>query len=216
MKRIVFSFDPISPYAYLAFERLPQSLEGLSYLVDYRPVLFAGLLGHWGQKGPAEIEPKRAWTYRQIAWLAHESGAVLRMPSVHPFNPLPLLRLTLACAEPGGLPNRRVVEAVFRHVWTTGADASDPERLRALTLSLAPLRDPAGDEVKRELRAHTDAAIAEGVFGVPAMQCDGRLFWGVDALPMLAASLRGDAWFDGPDWQAAATLAPGVQRKNNR
>jgi 2-hydroxychromene-2-carboxylate isomerase len=35
------------------------------------------------------------------------------------------------------------------------------------------------------LRAHTDAAIAHGVFGVPALEVDGQLFWGFDALPML-------------------------------
>ena len=49
MKRITFHFDPISPFAYLAFERLPQVLAGCSYEVEYRPVLFAGLLQHWGK-----------------------------------------------------------------------------------------------------------------------------------------------------------------------
>jgi 2-hydroxychromene-2-carboxylate isomerase len=216
MKRVVFSFDPISPYAYLAFERLPQALQGVSFTVDYRPLLFAGLLGHWGQKGPAEIEPKRRWTYRQIAWLAHEHGIELQMPARHPFNPLPLLRLALACAPNGTGPNRRVVQAVFRHVWVGGGDASDVTRIDALTRELDPLRDPASDEVKRELRANTDAAIGEGLFGVPAMQCEGRLFWGVDALPMLAAALSGDPWFNGPDWDAAAAAPVGDHRRNSR
>ncbi len=49
MKHLVFWFDPVSPYAYLAFEQLPQALEGLSYRVDYQPILFAGLLRQWGQ-----------------------------------------------------------------------------------------------------------------------------------------------------------------------
>ena len=71
MKQIVFWFDPISPFACLAFEHLPQALADCTYAVEYKPLLFAGLLNHWGQKGPAEIEPKRAWTYRHIAWLAH-------------------------------------------------------------------------------------------------------------------------------------------------
>ena len=66
MKRITFYLDFISPYAYLAFEQLPQALQGLSYAVDYQPVLFAGLLKHHGQLGPAEIAGKRDWTYRQI------------------------------------------------------------------------------------------------------------------------------------------------------
>jgi 2-hydroxychromene-2-carboxylate isomerase len=212
MKRIGFYFDVISPFAYLAFEQLPQVLIGCSYEVQYQPVLFAGLLGHWGQKGPAEIEPKRAWTFRHIAWLSHTLNIALQTPATHPFNPLPLLRLALACAQAGDMPNRRVVEAVMRHVWRGGADPADPERLRVLSEALAPLRDPAGDDVKRELRALTEAAVARGVFGVPTYELDGRLFWGVDALPMLRAALLGDAWFSGPQWAAAALAPPGVTR----
>ena len=207
MKRIVFHFDPISPFAYLAFERLPQVLAGCSYEVDYRPVLFAGLLQHWGNKGPAEIEPKRAWTFRHVAWLAQRHGIAMQTPATHPFNPLPLLRLALACG-----PNRRVVEALFRHVWVGGADPADAARLAELTTALAPARDPAGADVKAELRAATNAAIAAGVFGVPSFEHDGRVFWGVDALDMLRDALRGAAWFGGPAWAAAAVAPPGVVR----
>jgi 2-hydroxychromene-2-carboxylate isomerase len=180
MKLITFYFDPISPFAYLAFERLPETLVGCSYVVEYRPVLFAGLLKHWGHKGPAEIEPKREWTYRQVAWLAKQQGTTLQMPAMHPFNPLALLRLLLAAG-----PNRRTVEAVMRHVWIGGHDANDPQRLAALTQQLVPEWDPASDDIKTALRHATETAIAHGVFGVPTMQVDGRLFWGLDALPML-------------------------------
>jgi 2-hydroxychromene-2-carboxylate isomerase len=212
MKTLSFWFDPISPYAYLAFEHLPQALEGCSYVVDYRPLLFAGLLGHWGQLGPAEIEPKRAWTFRQVAWQAHRLGIELDTPAQHPFNPLALLRLGLASAPPAGLPNRRVVELLMRHVWRGGADANDAERLRALHAAVAPQRDPASETVKAELRAHTDVAIQRGVFGVPTIELEGRLFWGLDALPMLRAALQRDPWFDGPAWDTAAQAPPGVVR----
>jgi 2-hydroxychromene-2-carboxylate isomerase len=212
MKRIGFYFDVISPFAYLAFEHLPQALEGCSYEVQYRPVLFAGLLGHWGQKGPAEIEPKRQWTFRHIAWLSHTLGIPMDTPASHPFNPLPLLRLALACAQPGDRPNRRIVEALMRHVWRGGAEATDPQRLRALAERLAPVRDPGGDDVKKELRSLSDEALQRGVFGVPTLEVDGRLFWGIDALPMVRAALQGDPWFGGPHWDAAAVKRPGVVR----
>jgi 2-hydroxychromene-2-carboxylate isomerase len=207
VKRIVFWFDPISPFACLAFEHLPQALAGCTYAVEYKPLLFAGLLSHWGQKGPAEIEPKRAWTYRHIAWLAHQHGIGLQMPTAHPFNPLPLLRLCIAAG-----PNRRVVEAVMRHVWRGGADAGDTARLEVLTRELAPTRDASSDEVKADLRANTDAAIAGGVFGVPTFELDGRLFWGLEALPMLRAALQLDPWFDGPAWDEAGRPRPGISR----
>jgi 2-hydroxychromene-2-carboxylate isomerase len=209
MKRIEFFFDVVSPFAYLAFEQLPQALEGCSYAVEYRPVLFAGLLKHWGQKGPAEIESKRAWTFRHVHWMAAQTGTPMQTPAEHPFNPLALLRLAHACG-----PNRRVVEAIFDHVWCGGgADANEPARLAELSARLAPECDPAGDEAKQALRAATDAAIAQGVFGVPSYLCEGRLLWGLDALPMLRGLLQGDAWFAGPAWQAEGRPRPGVVRR---
>jgi 2-hydroxychromene-2-carboxylate isomerase len=209
MKHLVFHFDVISPFAWLAFQRLPQVLEGISHEVAYRPLLLGGLLAHHGQKGPAEIEPKRQWTFRQVHWLAAQHGITLQTPAQHPFNPLALQRLALACG-----PNRRVVEALFRHVWVGGgADANDPARLAALTERLAPARDPASAEVKAELRHNTEAAAAAGIFGVPTLEHEGRLFWGLDALPMLRDALTGGPWFEGPGWAEAAAPRPGVQRR---
>lgn len=184
MKRLTFWFDVVSPYAWLAFERLPDALEGLSVEVEYRPLLFAGLLKHWGHKGPAEIAPKREWMHRQVRWIAERDGVPLVFPTPHPFNPLALLRLAIAAG-----PNRRVVEAVFRHAWADGGDPNEPERLAALTRRLAPAQDPASDAVKQALRAHTDEALRRGLFGVPTLEVDGEPFWGYDALPMAAAKL---------------------------
>ena len=213
MKHIVFWFDPISPFAYLAFERLPQVLAGVSCEVSYRPLLFAGLLKHWGQKGPAEIEPKRAWTFRHVHWLAQRDGIDLQTPAQHPFNPLALLRLMLACAPVGATPNRFVCETVLRHVWRGGLDAADPMRLAALTAELAPAREPDSEAVKLELREATDAAVARAVFGVPSIEVDGRLFWGADSLEMLSASLRADPWFDSGVWEDAGARRSGLHRK---
>lgn len=211
MKHITFYFDVISPYAYLAFEQLPEALADLSYSVCYQPVLFGAVLGHHGQLGPAEITPKRAWTYRQVLWLAHSRGVDLQMPASHPFNPLALLRLAVASSS-SGQPNRYVTELLFRHVWRGGGDAADPQRLQALVQQLAPLRDPNSEDVKAQLKAATADAVARGLFGVPAMEVDGRWFWGFDALPMLRDYLNEDAWFDGPDWDAAAVLPVGISR----
>jgi 2-hydroxychromene-2-carboxylate isomerase len=77
MKQIDFHLDFISPYAYLAFAKLPEALAGIDCHVRYKPVLFAALLKHHGQLGPAEIAAKRDWTYRQVQWLAHEHGVAL-------------------------------------------------------------------------------------------------------------------------------------------
>ncbi|MEY2729245.1 MAG: 2-hydroxychromene-2-carboxylate isomerase [Pseudomonadota bacterium] len=213
LHRLSLWFDPISPYAHLAFEHLPQALEGLSVVVDYKPVLFGALLKHHDHKGPAEIEPKRAWTFRQVAWQARSLGVQLDLPAQHPFNPLPVLRLLLAAAGPSGLPNRHQVACAFHHVWHGGADPLDPTRLAALAQALGVAQGVAdGDAVKSRLKALGEEALAKGVFGVPTWEWEGHLFWGLDALPMLRAALQGDPWF-GEGWEQAARRVPGLQRR---
>ena len=212
MKQIDFYLDFISPYAYLAFEKLPEALLGHSYSVRYWPVLFGAILQHHGQLGPAEIAGKRDWTYRQVQWLAQRQGLVLEMPAAHPFNPLALLRLAVA-SHSDGSANRFVCETLLRHVWQGGQDPVDPARLTALQAELAPARAPDSAEVKAQLKVNTENALAQGVFGVPTMVVEGRLFWGFDALPMLRAWFDGDAWFDQPAWSQAASLPSAVNRR---
>ena len=211
MKIIHFYLDFISPYAWLAFDAMPKALQGISHRVVHKPVLFAAMLKHHGQLGPAEMPSKRDWTYRQVLWLAHQQGTALQLPAMHPFNPLSLLRLATAC-DADGEPNRYVCETVFRHVWCSGEDAADPARLSLLTTQLAPAREATDSAVKQALQAHTDEAIALGVFGVPSFVVDDKLFWGQDALPMLRAYLQGDPWFNGPHWQAPGQCQVGVRR----
>ena len=231
MKHITVYLDFISPYAYLAFVRLPVVLEGISYSVTYRPVLFAGLLEHHGQLGPAEIACKRTWTYRQALWLAHSMGIAMQMPATHPFNPLPLLRLAVACAGevaagvksagpiavlspvPSGEANRQVCETIFNHVWRSGLEAGDAKRLDALALALRPAHEVNCPAVKKSLQRNTDDAIAQGIFGVPTFVVDDKIFWGLDALPMLRDYLCGDPWFAGDGWQSVENICIGAARK---
>ncbi|MFX5570596.1 DsbA family protein, partial [Acinetobacter baumannii] len=77
MKQLEWYFDFISPFAYMQSELL-HKLEGVER-IQYRPILFAGLLNYWDNKGPAEIAPKRQWTFEHCAWLAHQHGIPLRM-----------------------------------------------------------------------------------------------------------------------------------------
>ena len=212
MKTVTFYLDFISPYAWLAFHALPQALQGISHRVVHKPVLFGAMLKHHGQLGPAEIPAKRDWTYRQVLWLARQQGCELQLPAAHPFNPLGLLRLAVAC-DADGEPNRYVCEQVFRHVWCGGEDAANADRLAGLTARLQPVRDPVDAGVKQDLQDNTREAIDRGLFGVPSFVVDDKVFWGQDALPMLRACLLGDEWFEGPDWNAVQSIAVGVRRQ---
>lgn len=212
MKHITFYLDFISPYAYLAFEQLPKTLMGISYSVTYKPVLFAAMLKHHGQLGPAEIASKRDWTYRQVMWLADKLGVPLRMPTSHPFQPLPLLRLALACCERAGHTNRYVCEQIFNQVWTSGAAINDAAFFETLLRQLKPQHDWQSHDIKSSLQANTEAAISQGVFGVPTFELDGKFFWGLDALPMLRDCLLDAPWFTAGGWDTACQVGAGITR----
>ena len=210
-RHIQFYYDPISPYAYLAFEQLPKALEGLSYSVSYTPILFAAMLKTHGQLGPAEIAPKRDWTYRQVIWHAKQLGIGFQMPASHPFNPLPLLRLAVSCGDEQGNTNRFVTQQIFNHVWHGGADATDAVRFEALSQALAGHVNANPEAAKALLKANTDKALQAGVFGVPSLVVDGKVFWGLDSLPMLREYLEGGAWFTN-EWNSVTNIGVGVRR----
>ena len=100
-------FDFISPFAYLQWMVLRRDHADLD--INPKPLLFAGLLKHWGQLGPAELPGKRVHTYRLVLWQARQMGIALRFPPAHPFNPLPALRLAGRSPprRPPTRPNRR-------------------------------------------------------------------------------------------------------------
>jgi 2-hydroxychromene-2-carboxylate isomerase len=182
MASIDWYFDFVSPYSHICLHRLKE----LGTPIEFKPVLFAGLLNHWGQKGPAEIPAKRQWTYRWCTWWARELGLPFRFPAAHPFNPLHHLRLSIAC---GNRPD--AVRRIFDSIWTSGEDASDPARFSALcgALGVDPVR-LSNEEVKAGLRKNTEEAAARGAFGVPTFVADGEVFWGADAIDFLKAFLR--------------------------
>lgn len=209
MRQADWYFDYVSPYAYLQFHQLHRL--GPDIAVRFRPTLFAGLLNHWGQLGPAEILAKKRHTFLLTRWRAGKLGLSFRPPPRHPFNPLALLRLTIALSS-----ERDAVGAIFDHVWAEGRDAQDPESLLPLAekLGVADLAAATGAaEVKDELRANTDHAIAHGVYGVPSFLIDGRIFWGDDMFDLMLEWLENPSLLDDPESQRIMALPPAAERR---
>ena len=208
LRSAAWYFDFISPFAYLQWQRLRTWGDRLA--LEPRPIVLAAVLGERGQKGPAEIPEKRLFTYRYVQWRADAQGVTLRFPPAHPFNPIASLRLCIAC---GCTPES--VTAIYEHIWrdglagdTAGALAPVAERL-----GIADVEAAIGvPEVKAKLRGFTDAALGEGVFGVPTVSLEGHLFWGDDATPMLEDYLDDPALFEGDEMKRIAGLPVAASR----
>lgn len=205
-------FDFISPFAYLQWRRLRRDHPTL--VLNPKPLLFAGLLKHWGQLGPAEIPEKRRHTYRLALWQARELGVPFRSPPAHPFNPLPALRLCIAAGA-----DAAAVDAIFAHLWQHGLAGDSAEALEpvAAQLGVADIETAiASDAVKQALNANGQQAIALGVFGVPTLQVGERLFWGNDATGMALAYLADPAGFDDEDMRRVEDLPAAAHRPGSR
>lgn len=215
---IRFYFDYISSNAYLAWTQLPELAARHGRRVEPVPVLFAGLLEAFGQLGPAEIPAKAAWTWRNNARKAALLGVPLHPPRFHPFHPLVSLRsssLALSDAERNAL-----VDALFRAVWVEGRDVGRPEVVAEVASAIglpgaALVARAQQPEAKAALRRQTDAAIAAGVFGVPALQLgdDGEIFWGYDDLPYFELVLAGRDPLPAGSWPSARPPASARRRR---
>jgi 2-hydroxychromene-2-carboxylate isomerase len=209
MKQAEWYFDFVSPFAYLQLEMLDEVAKRAT--VALRPVLLAGILNHYGQKGPAEIPEKRQFTYQYVQWLAESRGVPMRFPPAHPFNPLKALRLAVALhAEPGA------IRTIFMHLWRDGRSLEANGDWEALCARV-PL--PNADAVIQEqwlkdaLADNGRRALAAGVFGVPTFVVDGRVFWGADSTQMVIDYLDNPARFASGEFARLAALPIGAERR---
>lgn len=207
MTPIRWYFDFISPFAYLQRPRV--RVLARAHAIEYRPILFAGLLRRLDHKGPAEMPDKRRFTYRHVVWRAAQLGIPLRFPPAHPFNPLAALRLCISsgCTD-------AAIDAIFDHLWRDGLRGDDAESLApvAARLGFDAAAAIADAGVKATLQANFDAAVEAGVFGVPTLAAGGEVFWGEDATTMFEDWLRDPAAFENGEMARVAGLPVGVSR----
>ena len=209
MTKAKWYFDFISPFAYLQLARFPQLPNNLE--ITPVPAVFGAILQHWGQLGPAEIPPKRRFVYRFFQWNADQLGIPFTMPPMHPFNPIPALRLCTAAGA--GIENTR---AVFDLIYGKGIQPDSPEGIRLIGGALniphpeSAMQDPV---VKDTLRANTAQATSDGVFGVPSFVIDGEVFWGGDSTGMMLDFLENPALFEAPEMKRISNMEMGLTRK---
>lgn len=203
-----FYFDFISPYAYLGWRLLRRwEQQGRLRLVP-RPVLFAGLLNAHGTLGPAEVPAKRRYVFLDARRKAERLEIEIERPHAHPFNPLGLLRISLAAdSETRSL----VVDTLFAGVWCQRLDVLDEQAVGSLLARAVGEADcsrllerATAPEIKQKLREETARAVDQGIFGVPTIDRGGEIFWGVDSFDDLERALQRsprdlkDSWDDIP------------------
>ena len=209
MTKAKWYFDFISPFAYLQFAQFPNLPTNIE--ITPVPAVFGAILQHWGQLGPAEIPPKRRFVYRFFQWNSDRLGIPFTMPPMHPFNPIPALRLCTAAGA--SIENTR---AVFDLIYGKGIQPDSPEGIQLIGAALnisdpeLTMQDPV---VKNTLHANTAQATSDGVFGVPSFVINGEVFWGGDSTEMMLDFLKNRALFETPEMNRISNMEMGLTRK---
>jgi 2-hydroxychromene-2-carboxylate isomerase len=104
------------------------------------------------------------------------------------------LQATIVAAERGA--DRAFMEAAFRARWAEGRDLGEPATVAALLGAVGldgrdALTAAESPELAERLEAENRAAIERGVFGVPTVFVEARMFWGNDRFELARFYLDG-------------------------
>ncbi|MFC0342269.1 2-hydroxychromene-2-carboxylate isomerase [Paracoccus niistensis] len=189
MAQIDYYLSTISPWAYLAGDRLERIAARHGASVTYRPIDAMQLFDRTGGTRPQNRHPSRMDYRRQelTRWSEH-----LDLPiriDVPMTNPAPAAYAIIAAQEAGG-DVAGLVRAILSARFAEGRDIAEDEVIRA-ALSQAGFDPGLADRglfVGAETYARNlERAVEAGVFGVPfyhVLDSDQR-FWGQDRLDFL-------------------------------
>ena len=214
-KVIEFYVDPISPYAWLASTRLDEIAQQTGAHIVVKPILFAGLLKAHGNIGPAEIEAKRVYTFRDVMRRANALDLAFQGVPNHPFNPLLALRVCTVFEDVAD--RRNIAFALLDAGWRIGLDIASESIVHDVIarcgydadLAITAACDPV---IKQALIDNTNAAIELGIFGVPTFRVDNEIFWGEDRISELFNYMNGQR-IDKVKLQAVLAREAAVHRK---
>lgn len=193
-KQIEFFFDVGSPASYLAWTQLPALAERTGATVLYRPMLLGGVFQATGNRSPASVEAKGAYTRVDLQRFARRYGVTLNHNPYFPINTLQLMRGAEALRGTDQL--EPYLAAIFTAMWIDEQDLGQPDVIGKV-LAAADF-DPtelmerlSAPEVKQGLKDTTEEAVRRGVFGAPTIFVDDEMFFGQDRLEFVEAKLGG-------------------------
>ncbi len=207
-KSIAWYFDFISPFAYFQHRYLINEHPDIE--IHYYPILLGALFVQNQHKGPAEIPVKRTMTYRHCIWYAKQHRIPFRLPDIHPYRPVNVLRMALAAGV-----DAEAVSKIFEFIWVDGKSPDHSERLNELSarLGLHEYQSAiAKPEIKDRLRQNTERAIELGIFGVPTVAVGNQLFWGHDQTPMILEYLDNPRLFEDAEYRGIENIQDGLAK----
>ena len=180
-KEIDFYFDFISPYSYLAHQKI-KSIKNVKF--NYKPVLVGGLHNLQGITAPAFIKPKLKHMISDCDLIAKKNNFDFNWNSKFPINSLNIMRGYFSVNSSN---KDQYIKTMFDAYWRDDLDISKEEILILLleqckidkNIFFKIIKDPV---IKDKLKNATQTAHEKEVFGAPTFIVNNKIFWGQDRL----------------------------------
>ena len=195
MKEVIVYYALQSPWTYLGWQRFLDLARDKGASPVFRPINMAPVFQASGGL-PLAKRPKQRQAYRMMElkrWRDVLNQPLTLEPAFFPVNETLGALMVIALGQQGG-DIGALSHAMMRAVWVEERNLAD----RATLLAIAAEQGVDGEhlltlaEAKHATDgylANTDAAMADGVFGVPTFKLGDELFWGQDRLDLLARAL---------------------------
>ena len=180
-KLIEFYFDFISPYSYLANQKI-KSLKNLN--IVYKPILLGGLHKLGEITAPAFNERKLKNMKNDCELVAKKNKIQFKWNSKFPINSLYLMRGYLVV---NSNEKEQYYETCFNTYWKNDVDISQEKNISEILEKCKIeksrfLKNIQKQSIKDELKNLTKRAFDKNVFGAPTFIVNNKIFWGQDRL----------------------------------
>ena len=189
MPDIEYYFSVLSPYTYLAGDRLERIATSRGAGITYFPVDIATVGNETGWTPPAKRHSSRLeYRLQELSRISRQEDMPINLKPAHwPTDPLPSSR-AIAAAILAGRDPAPLIRSTLRAVWVEERDIADRETVGAIVRASGI--DPESLEslladAEAVYWSNSRAAPERGVFGVPFYIVDGERFWGQDRLSAL-------------------------------
>ena len=183
-KSIDFYFDFISPYSYLAYQKLKTLNKDNFFKIVYKPILLGGLHNLGGITAPAFNVRKMKNMRDDCKLIAVKNKIQFQWNENFPINSLYLMRGYLVIDEN---LKKKFFEVCFDYYWKENIDISNEKNVIEIldTCSINKInffKDIENNKVKDTLKKLTNLAFEKDIFGAPTFIVNNKIFWGQDRL----------------------------------
>ena len=197
MPHIDYFFATLSPYAYLAGQRLEEIAAKHGATITYKPLDIITLFGRTGGTPPKERHISRQdYRAQELQRQAKKAEKPFNLQPMHwPTNMAPSSYAIIAAQKAGGGDLGALTHSFMRACWAEEENIADDGVVRDC-LSAAGFDPSLADSGllvgAEEYAANLEEAVNRGVFGAPFYITDtDQRFWGQDRLDDLDAHLSG-------------------------